>query len=434
MTAKIPARGAILGYVISMIAMTLGIIVLPVAMAPVASAASPCATPSAGTIYHTTGTKKIALTIDDGPSPNWTPQVLSILKSHGVHATFFEIGKNVNANMGLVEQIVAGGNLVGNHTGTHATLTGLSATGQAQEMDAGSRAIENAGGGKPCFFRAPGGNANATTLSLAHARGMNVVYWSNDTLDWAAPLYRDASYQNKIVSLATSPLYTNPIILMHDGSPGNYRQNSVDSLARVIEFYQARGYTFTDPLGNPFTGDNPLGSVDRVSSPAPGAIRVDGWAFDPNQPSANLNVDIYINGVGTRVATGYPRTDVQAAYPQFNVGRPGFYLIYTAALTRRNHVTVYAINVGPGQHKVLWDGYVNVANPNPIGHSDLASSPAPGQVRVAGWAFDPNSPTLPTAIHFYVNGVGTPKATGGYRPDVKKAYPQAGPNTGMTLP
>src|SRR5664279_5328171 len=116
MTAKIPARGAILGYVISMIAMTLGIVVLPVAMAPVASAANPCAALAAGTIYHTTGTKKVALTIDDGPWGNWTPQMLNILAMSGAHATFFDIGENVESNPGMVAKILAGGNLIGNHT------------------------------------------------------------------------------------------------------------------------------------------------------------------------------------------------------------------------------------------------------------------------------------------------------------------------------
>src|SRR5664279_513660 len=141
MTAKIPARGAILGYVISMIAMTLGIVVLPVAMAPVASAANPCTTVLAGTIYHTSGTKKVALTFDDGPSGNgmssdWTRRIVDILRQNAVHATFFEIGENVNSNPSMIPKILLGGNLIGNSTETHPNLTGLSEAGQAQEMDA----------------------------------------------------------------------------------------------------------------------------------------------------------------------------------------------------------------------------------------------------------------------------------------------------------
>jgi peptidoglycan/xylan/chitin deacetylase (PgdA/CDA1 family) len=135
MTAKIPARGAILGYVTSIIMMTLGIVVLPVVTAPAATAATTCQTPPSGAIYRTPGPNQVALTIDDGPSGDWTPHVLNILQSHGVHATFFVIGENVRANPGMIGQILAGGNLVGNHTETHATLTGMSAAGQGQQMD-----------------------------------------------------------------------------------------------------------------------------------------------------------------------------------------------------------------------------------------------------------------------------------------------------------
>ena len=55
MTAKIPARGAILGYVTSIIMMTLGIVVLPVVTAPAATAAITCQTPASGAIYRTPG-------------------------------------------------------------------------------------------------------------------------------------------------------------------------------------------------------------------------------------------------------------------------------------------------------------------------------------------------------------------------------------------
>jgi len=432
MTAKIPARGAILGYVTSIIMMTLGIVVLPVVTAPAATAATTCQTPASGAIYRTPGPNQVALTIDDGPSGNWTPQVLNILQSHGVHATFFVIGENVRANPGMIGQILAGGNLVGNHTETHATLTGMSAAGQGQQMDSDTQDIINAGGPAPCFFRAPGGGFDPSTLSQARQRGMSLVQWSNDTLDWAAPLYQDAAYQAGIVSRATNPLYTNPVILMHDGSPGNYRQNTVESLARVIEFYQARGYTFTDPLGNPFTGDNPLGSADVVASPSPGLLHVGGWAFDPDESWTNIQVHIYVNGVGWPITTGNPRPDVQAAYPHYTIPAAGFDFV-TQVPAGRDHVTVYAINVGPGSHTVLWDGDVNVASPNPVGSMDFASSPVPGQVRVAGWAFDPDVPTAHIGIHVYVNGVGYPFVTSGSRPDVKAVYPQTISTTGYDI-
>ena len=429
MTAKIPQRGAILGYVISVIMMTLGIVVLPVVTAPAAAAATTCQTPAAGGIYRTPGPNQVALTIDDGPSGNWTPQVLNILRSHGAHATFFVIGENVRANPGIIRQILAGGNLVGNHTETHATLTGMSAAGQGQQMDSGTQDIINAGGPAPCFFRAPGGGFDPNTLSQARQRGMSLVQWSNDTLDWAAPLYQDAAYQAQIVSRATNPLYTNPVILMHDGSPGNYRQNTVESLARVIEFYQARGYTFTDPLGNPFTGDNPLGSADLIASPAPGQVRVAGWAFDPDVPTANIGIHVYVNGVGYAFVTSGYRPDVKGVYPQ-TISTTG-YDITVPAPGGNDHVTVYAINEGLGSHTVLWDGLISVGSPSPIGSFDAVSTVGGQQVRVAGWSFDLSSPTTHIAVHVYINGTGYAISTGDYRPDVHNVYPQTTANQGF---
>ncbi|HEX6782452.1 MAG TPA: DUF1906 domain-containing protein [Solirubrobacterales bacterium] len=83
-----------------------------------------------------------------------------------------------------------------------------------------------------------------------------------------------------------------------------------------------------------------------------------------------------------------------------------------------------------------------VAGDNPVGYLDLAQAPAPGQVRIRGWAFDPNAPTEPLAIRLAVGGKeGTPGvatyelgavATRGRR-DVAAAYPEAGPKHGFDL-
>ena len=78
--------------------------------------------PSPFVIERTGDTRgKLALTFDDGPDPDWTPKILDILKAKGVHASFFIIGENAEANPDLVQRIVAEGHDVGNHTFTHPT-------------------------------------------------------------------------------------------------------------------------------------------------------------------------------------------------------------------------------------------------------------------------------------------------------------------------
>ena len=66
---------------------------------------------------------EIALTFDDGPDPEWTPQILDILKARHVPATFFIIGGNAESNPGIVQRILAEGHELGNHTYTHPNLS-----------------------------------------------------------------------------------------------------------------------------------------------------------------------------------------------------------------------------------------------------------------------------------------------------------------------
>lgn len=396
------------------------------------SAASSSPIPSPEAIFRTPGPKQVALTIDDGPASEWTPQILSVLKTYDVHATFFMVGSNIRANPGLVSQVLAGGHLIGNHSDTHPDMTQLSAEAQGREMDATTQAIVDAGAPTPYFFRPPMGYYTDTTVNVAVQRGMSLVKWSNDTGDWAAPEYPDPEYQDQIIWNATYPLdETNPIILMHDGMPGTYRQNTVDSLSRIIEHYQAQGYEFTDPSGVNVLGDNPIGHSDSAYSSNPGEITVAGWAFDPNNPTAEIGIHVYINGGGYARSTGAFRPDVKAVHPGTTENQ-GYDLTLPAA-AGSNHVIVYAINVGPGAHTVLLDTYIDVASPNPLGNMDLAANSAPGELRVAGWAFDPNNPTAQLGIHVYINGAGHVYSTGVSRPDVKVVYPQTSANAGFDI-
>ena len=130
-------------------------------------------------------------------------------------------------------------------------MTRLNASQQAAQMDLTTRYISAAvvGGYRPCFFRPPYGTYGPTTLTLARNRGMSMTLWSHDTQDWRTPLSPSSSFQLSIVHRATNPVSLHPDVLMHDGSPGNYRQNTVDSVQRIVRYYLDRGYRFTDPAG-----------------------------------------------------------------------------------------------------------------------------------------------------------------------------------------
>ena len=163
-------------------------------------------------------------------------------------------------------------------------------------------------------------------------------------------------------------------------------------------------------------------------------MRVAGWAFDPDVPTAHIGIHVYVNGAGYPFVTSGYRPDVQAVYPQ-TISTTG-YDITVPAPGGNDHVTVFAINEGLGSHTVLWDGFISVESPSPIGSLDAVSTVGGPQVRVAGWSFDPSSPTTHIAVHVYINGTGYAISTGDYRPDVRNVYPQTTANQGFiaTLP
>ena len=68
---------------------------------------------------------QIALTFDNEPHPNYTPQLLGILSKYEVKATFFCMGEYVNEHQDIASQIVNEGHLITNHTYTHPSLPAL---------------------------------------------------------------------------------------------------------------------------------------------------------------------------------------------------------------------------------------------------------------------------------------------------------------------
>ncbi|MCZ2815106.1 polysaccharide deacetylase family protein [Modestobacter sp. VKM Ac-2984] len=244
---------------------------LGVLQAPSAGATNSCPEPIRAVLDTTPATyaNTVALTFDDGPSPQWTPEVLDVLRARGVKATFFLIGRNVADHPEMARRIVAEGHLIGNHTYTHPDLTQVPPSVEESQMDRTTQAIGDATGVRPCFFRGPYGTHNgASVQSLAWERDMNVAGWSLDTRDWEAPASPSTAFQDRIVQRATAPRSSHPIVLMHDGPPGNYRYNTAAALDRIISYYADRGYVFTDPAGQTFASSAIQKRYNQLGGPA----------------------------------------------------------------------------------------------------------------------------------------------------------------------
>ncbi len=177
---------------------------------------------------------EIALTFDDGPSPQYTPQILNILQVNGVHATFFCIGEQVQADPDLVLQEANAGHVVANHSWNHPDLTTLTTDQVHAQLSDTSNAIQSADGQMPVFFRPPYGAINEDVQSQGAQLGLRPILWNVDTLDWELP------GSDNIVKTALDNASNGAVILMHDG--GGDRSQTVAALPAIISGLKERGF------------------------------------------------------------------------------------------------------------------------------------------------------------------------------------------------
>jgi cellulose synthase/poly-beta-1,6-N-acetylglucosamine synthase-like glycosyltransferase/peptidoglycan/xylan/chitin deacetylase (PgdA/CDA1 family) len=208
--------------------------------------------------------KKIALTFDDGPDAEWTPQILDILKEKNVPATFFVIGANAESNPGLIQRMIAEGHEVGSHTFTHPNLAVTTAQATVLELNATQRLFEALTGRSFRLFRPPYlGDAEPTDyeeivpVKIAQDMGYLTVGLHVDPLDWTRPgVDKIIDETLKQVHSAT-PDFPRNIVLLHDA--GGDREQTVEALPVIIDKLRAEGYEFV-PVSSliPLTRDEAM--------------------------------------------------------------------------------------------------------------------------------------------------------------------------------
>jgi peptidoglycan-N-acetylglucosamine deacetylase len=189
--------------------------------------------------YVDDGPKVIALTIDDGPSPVYTPQVLRLLAKYRVTASFSMIGQNVSYYPQIAREVADAGHLIVNHTWDHADLTRLSDTRVADEITRAADVIGSVTGTRPRMFRAPYGAWSPAVLQYCANAGLTPLDWSVDPRDWSRPGV------GAIVATIMRTTRTGSIILEHDG--GGDRSQTVAALKIVIPRLLDEGYRFRAP-------------------------------------------------------------------------------------------------------------------------------------------------------------------------------------------
>jgi peptidoglycan/xylan/chitin deacetylase (PgdA/CDA1 family) len=177
--------------------------------------------------------KEVALTFDDGPHANWTPQLLDLLRSLKVRATFFVVGKMVDKYPELVARELADGHEIANHTYDHLNLKKLPLAKVEKEIKDGAEAIRRAVGYTPMFFRPPGGQYNSDTLKAAADLHFTLVLWTANSKDFTYPA--PAVLEQRLLA---KPI-NGGILLCHDGIPA-----TMQILPDLVAKLRAQGYSF----------------------------------------------------------------------------------------------------------------------------------------------------------------------------------------------
>jgi peptidoglycan/xylan/chitin deacetylase (PgdA/CDA1 family) len=193
-------------------------------------------------------TSTIALTFDDGPHPQHTPQLLKVLDQYNIPASFFWLGACVDRSPTIAKAIYERGHWIGLHGYTHRAFPSLSPTELKQELEQTQAAIAKACHLSPEAVRdvrPPNGLFTPQTLKLLSEWHYRPVMWSVVPEDWVNPGVQIVT--QRVLQQTTS----GSIIVLHDGYYGG--QHVADVVAQLIPQLLSRGYRFAsiDQLRQP---------------------------------------------------------------------------------------------------------------------------------------------------------------------------------------
>lgn len=183
----------------------------------------------------------VALTFDDGPNPDATPAILDALAARDIKATFFILGRHAERWPALVRRVAEDGHTVGNHGYYHRKLHLKSPGYVRNDLELGTRAIVDACGVRPAFFRAPHGFRSPWVTAIAGSLGQRTVGWSRGVWDSARPGV------DVIVERTVRAAKPGAILLLHDGDgydPLGDRGQTARAVPLLAERIRAAGFRF----------------------------------------------------------------------------------------------------------------------------------------------------------------------------------------------
>lgn len=193
----------------------------------------------------------VALTYDDGPNPPYTGRILDVLEQEHVHATFFVVGRAVQAYPTIVQRELRDGDAIGNHTWDHRHLIMMTRAQMRASLQRTDAAIYAATHEHTHLMRPPFGARDWIVMQVAHKLGYSVVMWS-------VPLARDWEYPPaQVIAQRILPHVSDgSIIVLHDGNRGRLcgpkhlsphicdRSSDIEATRLIVDNLKAQGYRF----------------------------------------------------------------------------------------------------------------------------------------------------------------------------------------------
>ena len=183
---------------------------------------------------------KVFLTFDDGPTPDVTPWVLDKLKRYNAKATFFALGRNVDHNPEIYQQILDDGHSVGNHTYSHLKGWGSTNTSYFEDIELARRLINSN------LFRPPYGRIKPSQVTELK-KSFKIIMWSVLSIDYNRRISGDRCVRNVMENVRPGS-----IIVFHDSAKA--RKNLYEALPVVLKKLTEKGYEMVRIEDNGISG------------------------------------------------------------------------------------------------------------------------------------------------------------------------------------
>lgn len=187
--------------------------------------------------------KRVLITFDDGPCPQYTPQVLAVLRKHRCKAIFFVVGKNCEENPETTKQIINDGHILANHSYSHLNTDSSNFLQYKKDIEKCDIVLSDLGVNSG-LFRPPFGRLNLKSIFATKSLNLKMILMSNGGGEWN---YNKDNSPVDIANAIINKLKFNDIILMHDNN-----KNIPEALELLLEYLDENKICHSLERHNPF--------------------------------------------------------------------------------------------------------------------------------------------------------------------------------------